>query len=317
MNPSNSPYISIVVPLFNEAGSLFQVVNDIRLVLGDLAHPFEIILVDDGSCDNSWQEIIKLAQRHPEVKGIRFTRNFGKEAAILAGLRHSKGDAVVIMDADLQHPPALMKTMIKLWQENGVDVVHAVKSLRGNEPFLKKFFARVFYKTMKALAGLDLEGATDFKLLDRKVVDQYLSLPERLRFFRGIVTWFGHRQVQVKFVPGERSAGKTKWNNLSLFRLGFSALFAFTSLPLQIVTILGVFTFITSIVLGIVTMIKKFTGGAAEGFTTIIILILFIGSTLMISLGLIGQYIAMIYEEVKQRPPYVVEQHLKTEDYKR
>ncbi len=306
-SPSMKPRLSIVLPIFNESKNLEPTLKEVTSVLEGLQNPYEIIVVDDGSSDGSWGKIEKLAQTYQGIKAIRFTRNFGKEAAILAGLQSSSGDAAIIMDADLQHPPALISEMVKIWEDEGVDVVHAVKSERENEPLMRRFFTKCFYKAMKRFSGLELEGTTDFKLLDRTVVDQYVRLPERIRFFRGVVTWLGHRHAHVSFKPGIRRNGKSRWSILSLFRLGFRALFAFSALPLQIITVLGIITFLASIFLGIETVIKKFTGGAAEGFPTVIILLLFIGSTLMISLGLIGQYIAMIYDEVKQRPPFVIE----------
>lgn len=299
--------ISITVPVYNEEKLICKTLENINDIISKASEYFEIIVVDDGSTDNTWGKIKEKASVDSRIKLVRFTRNFGKEAAILAGLKFSKGTAVIVMDADLQHPPELLLEMISLWQTGQFDIIHAIKQRRQPESFFKRISASLFYSLMKAFSGMDLRNATDYKLLDRRVVDQYLALPEKLRFSRGLIPWLGFKNATVPFTPDIRSKDTSKWNIGSLLKLGFRAICSFSSLPLQAVTILGAIMFMVSIVLEFQTLLMKFIGKAATGFTTVIILLLFIGSVLMISLGLIGQYLAMIYEEIKGRPPYLID----------
>ncbi len=196
--------------------------------------------------------------------------------------------------------------MIRLWREGSCDVVEAVKADRGEEPISARLRAKLFYWLMKRFTDLELTGSSDFKLLDRKVVNTYNGLPERSRFFRGIVSWLGFRRMQIPFSVKERSAGESRWTVRQLIGLAVHASTAFTSLPLHLITVLGVITFLMSVIIGIHTLYMKFTGEAVSGFTTVILLLLFVGSALMISLGIIGIYISRIFEEVKGRPQFVI-----------
>jgi dolichol-phosphate mannosyltransferase len=266
-----------------------------------------MVVVNDGSADTTWDVLRASAEKDHAVKAIKLSRNFGKEAAITAGLRYAKGSAVIIMDGDLQHPPSLIPVMVEAWKKGDADIVEAVKQERGNETLSYKTGARVFYWIMRRLAHLQIDDASDFKLLDRKVVDAFNRLHESARFFRGIVTWLGFRKVQVAFSVPDGVVRKTRWSFVRLINLGLNAATAFTSLPLHFVTLLGVLTFVFSLLLGIQTLYMKFSGAAVTGFTTVILLLLFIGSVLMISLGIIGLYISRIFDEVKKRPVYIEE----------
>jgi polyisoprenyl-phosphate glycosyltransferase len=301
------PLISIVIPVHNESHVIAETLKETLRVVDGMSRPYEILIIDDGSDDGTWETVSALCQHNHKIKMIRFSRNFGKEAAILAGLKFSQGEAVVVMDGDLQHPPALLPKMFHLWKEEGYHVVHGVKTNRQKETAAKGLFAKLFYGSMTLLSGYNLKQATDFKLLDRRVVDHYLALTEKVRFFRGLVPWLGFRNAAVSFFPEDRVAGSSKWSSFSLITLAVRAICSFSSLPMQVVTFMGGIMFTASILLGVQTLFMKLSGRAVEGFTTVILLLLFIGSILMISLGIMGQYLAMIYEEIKGRPPFIIE----------
>lgn len=297
--------LSVVIPIYNEEKQIEKTIDQVKNALLQLNEDFEIIAVDDGSRDKTWDVLKKLADRNLEITALRFSRNFGKESAIMAGLLKAEGDACITMDADLQHPPKLIPEMVKLWKE-GFEVVEAVKGDRGKESAISRFYASLFYKIMYRLSGFNLENASDYKLLDKKVVDAIVNMPEKETFFRGLSAWVGYRRTQVFFTVPDRQTGKSRWSTLKLFRLAITAFTSFSSLPLQFVTFIGILFLIGSVLLGIQTLIMKIKGWAIGGFTTVILLLLIIGSCLMISLGMIGMYIARIYNEVKNRPRYII-----------
>ena len=298
--------LSIIIPCYNEGRVVGQTVlaieENVRLITCD----YEIILIDDGSRDQTYEKIQKMCAGNEKIHGIRFTRNFGKEAAIQAGMHKAGGNAVIIMDADLQHPPALISSLFRHWREDGYDVVEAIKSYNEKGKPWQKIRSWGFNWFMKRMTGLQMQGASDYKLLDRKVVEKLLEIPERNRFFRGLVNWTGFRTKQISFQVQERVGGETKWSLISLLKLGISAATSFSNIPLQIITGLGLLTMIFSIILGIQTIYNKISGHAVSGFTTVIILNLLLNSVLMISLGIIGTYIGNIYTESKRRPFYIV-----------
>lgn len=297
--------LSVIIPAYNEAGGITQAAQTIGKVLQSAGIPYELIFVNDGSSDGSWDEITRTAAQDPAVRGLSFSRNFGKEAAIFAGLGAAGGDCCAVIDCDLQHPPEKLLEMYALWQQ-GYEVVNGVKTDRGKESGLHSFAAGTFYKIMSKAIKIDMSRASDFKLMDRRVVDTLLDLSEHRTFFRALVAWAGFRTAEVEFSVAERAVGDTHWSAVSLIRYAISNIASYSSAPMQIVTILGVLTLLFSAVLGIQTLVKWMCGTAADGFTTVIILILLIGSILMISLGIIGYYIAQIFYEVKARPRYIV-----------
>ncbi len=302
--------ISIIIPVYNEADQVSETVDRLLKLLDEHSIEREFLLVDDGSTDGTWNSIVTLSKRHACIGALKLSRNFGKESAICAGLRKARGDACIIMDSDLQHPPSLIPQMVQLWKQ-GYEVVEGIKSSRGEENFTSRLGASVFYKVLKTLSGYNLENASDFKLLDRKVVEAWAKMGERNTFFRGMSSWVGFRRTHLYFdVPG-REKGKSKWSFFKLFKLAVNAITAFSSVPLQVVTFLGTLFLAGSVVLAVQTLYRKFTGQALSGFTTVILLQLLIGSTLMISLGIIGTYIARIYDEVKGRPRYIVAEEIK------
>ena len=298
--------ISIVVPVFEEALHLESSLARIRAVLEKGSLEYEWVLIDDGSRDATWSVMQRLAPTWPRVTALRFSRNFGKEAALCAGLEAAAGVAVVTIDADLQHPPELLPEMIRLWREEGAEVVEAVKADRGREPLFKRWTAGLFYRMFLRFTGVDLRGASDYKLMDARALDAWREMRERITFYRGMSAWLGFRRVRLPFTVAERSASESKWSTATLLRLSLRALTSFTSLPLQLISALGLLFFVASLVLGVQTLWMKLSGAATTGFTTVILLQLIIGSALMFSLGIIGTYLARIHDEVKARPRYIV-----------
>lgn len=303
-------YISIIIPVYNEEKQIEETVGIIMQILSGNGIGCEFVLVDDGSSDGTWETITRLSRNFSCVSAIKLSRNFGKEAAICAGLERARGDACLIIDSDLQHPPSLIPEMARLWRIEGYDVVEGIKSSRGKESYVTRIGASLFYKLLKLLSGYDLENTSDFKLLDRRVVEVWKKLGEHNTFFRGMSTWVGFKRVSIPFNVSERKTGKSGWSFFKLLKLAIDAITSYSSLPLQVVTLIGVLFLLGSVVLGIQTLYKKFAGQALSGFTTVILLQLIIGSCLMISLGIIGTYLARIYDEVKSRPRYIVSEEI-------
>lgn len=297
--------LSVVLPAYNEEQMVGKACRTIGEILEKEGIPYELVVVNDGSSDHTWEEICKAARVDSRVAGVNFSRNFGKEAAVFAGLAQAKGAVVAVMDCDLQHPPETLSEMYRLWEE-GYEVIEGVKSSRGKESGLHRQCAGLFYRLMSAAAKADLENASDFKMMDRKVVDSILSMPERNMFFRATSSWVGFRTARVSFEVQEREAGESKWSSWSLIKYAFTNIVAFTTLPLQFVTVAGGICLFGSLILMIYSIFQYCTGHAVEGYTTIIVVLLLIGSAVMLSLGIIGYYIARIYEEVKRRPRYII-----------
>ena len=297
--------LSIVLPAYNEEENIANTAGVLSGLLEEQGIDYELIFVSDGSGDGTFSEICKAAERNPRIRGAEFSRNFGKEPAIFAGLEMTRGNAVIVMDCDLQHPPQVIPQMWKLWQE-GAEVVEGIKVSRGKESPVHRLSAGLFYKVMSKLINTDMDASSDFKLLDRKVVDVLLTLPERNTFFRALSFWVGFRTESVTYEVQERQYGKSKWSFFSLMKYAVTNATSFSTLPLQLVTVMGVIAILFSVVLFVQTLVKYLSGTAVEGFTTVIFLILIIGGFLMLSLGIIGHYIARIYEEVKGRPKYII-----------
>ena len=297
--------LSIVIPAYNEEKMIWKTTEVVSGIMEREKIPFELVFVNDGSRDQTWEIIEKATEKNTHVTGIRFSRNFGKESAIFAGLANAEGDCIAVMDCDLQHPPETLVEMYRLW-EQGYEVVEGVKRSRGKESVLHRASAGMFYKIMSKAVQIDMSRASDFKLMDRKAVEALLSMPERNAFFRALSSWVGYRTTSVEFDVQERTEGESKWSTWSLIKYAVRNIVGFSSAPLQMITVAGVLTLFFAIVLGIQSLVKYFCGHALEGFTTVILLLLIIGSLIMLSLGIIGIYIAKIYEEVKGRPRYFI-----------
>ncbi len=300
--------VTIVIPVLNEAQAIAANMRQIVEAAKSLSNTVDakILVVDDGSDDDTVRIVQSLAETEPAVQILALTRNFGKEAAIHAGLDQAAGDAVIVMDSDLQHPPALLPRMIQLWQD-GVDVVEAYKIDRGRESWLAGLLAGGFYALFNRLAGFDLRNHSDFKLLDRKVVEAYCRLPERGRFFRGLITWMHFPSARIPFEVPPRHGGDGAWSRLRLVKYSLTIISGFSSLPLQVVGWAGALTLVISLALGAKALYDKLSGHAIDGFATVILLVLILGSIIMLSIGVVGNYIARIYEEVKRRPSYLVD----------
>lgn len=299
--------LSVVIPSYNEQLMIPKTARVLRGILDEAAIACELIFVDDGSKDATWEEIQKAALAHDCVRGLHFSRNFGKESAILAGLTEAKGDCCVVIDCDLQHPPEKIVEMYRLW-EQGFEIIEGQKTSRGEESAAHKFAAKMFYSIISKAVNFDMENASDFKLLDRKVVNALINMRERNAFFRALSSWVGYRSATVTFDVREREAGESKWSTASLIKYAINNISSFSTAPMQIVTILGVLTFVLSLIMGTVSLVQKLQGRAVEGFTTVILILLFTSSVIMMSLGIIGFYIARIYEEIKGRPRYIISQ---------
>jgi glycosyltransferase involved in cell wall biosynthesis len=302
----NQPFVSVVIPVFREGAQLSSFLATVRSSLSQCNLSYELVLVDDGSPDDTWRIITAEAESSQAICALRLSRNFGKESALCAGLEHARGDAVIVMDADGQHPPSLIPELVRTWQGSGADIVEAVKRRRGRESLSSKIGAQLFYFILNKLSGFHFKGASDFKLLNRKAVDGWLKMHERNVFFRGMTVWMGFNTVQIPFEVVPRSAGQSTWSVLKRLKLALIGITAFSSFPLHLVTLAGLIFLGLSVLLGIETLYLKLIGRAVSGFATVILLELIIGSFLMISLGIIGEYLARIYEEVKGRPRYIV-----------
>lgn len=297
--------ISLLIPFYNEENQIPITLAAVYPIMDSLNMDYELILVDDGSRDRTWPVIEAAGQKDSRIIGLHFSRNFGKEAAICAALDQSTGDAVILMDGDLQHPPQHIPEMVRLWQE-GYEVVEGVKTTRGKESFSSRLNAQVFYGLFRRFSGYDLRNASDFKLLDRCVVDQWRRLGEHDTFFRGLSAWLGFKRTTFSFEVAARQTGGSKWSVVRLAGLSINAITGFSALPLQFITGLGLLLLLLCMILGIQTLVNWIVGNAASGFTTVILLLLLIGGSIMISLGLIGIYIARIFTEVKGRPRYII-----------
>lgn len=297
--------MTLLIPIYNEADILHHTIQTIKKSLDCWIEDYEIILIDDGSEDTSWKIIEDLAV-NPKVRGIKFSRNFGKEAAISAGLEHAQGQCIVVMDADLQHPPTIIEEMFKIWKTDHIPIVEAKKKSRGDEKSTYKLCSKLFYQTIQKLGGIELENSSDFKLIDRKVVELLKRMPERQTFFRGMATWTGLESRVVYFDVEPRYGGETKWSTLGLIKYATNSISSYTSVPLKLVSYIGIIFIVFSILLTIQTLVDYIRGHALRGIPTVILTMIFIGGVIMTSLGIIGHYIAKIYEEIKFRPKFVI-----------
>lgn len=302
--------IAIVVPVYNEADVIEFTISKIFSSILDSKYFFELIFVDDGSKDGSSQIISrhldsKKFPAHITSKLVVFTRNFGKESAIEAGLRSAESEAVIVMDADSQHPPHLIFSMLEAWENGKGLVIHAVKAKRQKESLLKRLTVKAFYRFHRWLTGYNLENATDFKLLDRSVVNEFLTLRENNKFFRGLTEWLGFADYRIEFMPDETSKAKSSWSLRKLASLAADSIFSFSFMPLRLISFFAMFFFFISIVLSSISVYQKLTGVSEEGFPTVIVLLLFTGSIILISLGIISEYLIHIYKEIKSRPVYI------------
>jgi len=304
--------LSLVIPAYNEEKALPELVRRLAQTAGGLKTEYEIIFVDDGSCDATWDIISGFSKSYSYIKGVRLSRNFGHQAAVSAGLRYAKGDVVAVMDADLQDPPELLAQFLSKWRE-GFDVVYAVRKRR-KESFFKRISYYAFYRILQRMADINIPlDSGDFCLMDKKVVAQINALPEKHRFVRGLRSWVGFRQTGIEYDRPARQIGEPKYTLKKLVRLAMSGLLSFSSLPLRFASLMGLIIAVSSFVGFIFFFIYrifdlKFFGYSikeAPGTATIFLTLLFLGGIQLITIGIIGEYIGQIFEEIKARPTYV------------
>lgn len=306
-----SPELSVVVPVFNESANIGPLCERLVPVLERITPDWEVVFVDDGSEDDTLAAIKARNAAESRIGAISFSRNFGKEVALAAGLDHANGRAVVIMDADLQHPPETIERFVERWRE-GYAMVYAQRTGREDESPLKRGFARLFYRLFDSFTHMHLpEGAGDFRLIDRKGVEVLRALPERARFSKGLYAWIGFRSIGVPFAVEERRHGTTKWSFRKLFRFAFDGITAFSTVPLRVWTYLGGLISLASIAAAIYFAIRTLLFGAdVAGYPSLIVATTFLGGVQLMSLGIIGEYVGRIFAEVKRRPLYVVAERI-------
>lgn len=297
--------LSVVIPAFNEQEMVPAAAGQIDGILSRAGIPHELIFIDDGSRDATWAEIRAESEHRDTVRGVHFSRNFRKEAAIFAGLQAGDGDCVAVIDCDLQHPPEKLVEMYRLW-EQGVEVVEGVKTDRGEESLAHRVAAKTFYRLISEATHIDMTRASDFKLLDRKAVNVLLSMREKRAFFRALSSWIGFRTAEVPYEVRERAAGESKWSTWLLIKYALSNITAFTSLPLHLITGCGAASFLAALIVGIVSIVRLAMGRVVTGLTGAVILLLFLSGLIMVGLGIIGYYLGNIYMEIQDRPRFIV-----------
>ena len=305
-------FLSIIVPCFNEEEMVERFYEEVleHIAKNKNFSKYEFIFIDDGSKDKTLSKIKKLREKDKSVRYVSFSRNFGKEAGIYAGLKSSKGDLVVLMDADLQHPPSLFEKMSDLIVNEGYDSVGAIRENRKGEGKIKSFLSRQFYKFINKISDTYIEeNSTDYRMMTRDFVNSVLELSEYNRFTKGIFSWVGYKNTKIKYENVERENGRSKWSLLSLFKYSLEGIISFSTLPLIFSSLLGIICFLVSIIMLLVFLIKAMVfGDPVQGFPTIICTIFFLGGIQLLSIGVLGQYLAKSYLEVKNRPIYIAKE---------
>jgi dolichol-phosphate mannosyltransferase len=306
--PGSLPVLSIVVPVFNEEASVEALVRRVTAALEPAVERFELVLVDDGSRDGSWEKMQAAAARDPRVVLVRLSRNFGHQIAVTAGIDAARGEAVVLMDADLQDPPEVVPAMVARWRE-GYDVVYGRRTRRHGESWFKRATASAFYRLIRRLTSIEIPADTgDFRLMSRRVVEVFKDLRERNRFIRGMVSWIGYRQTAVEYERAERLAGETKYPLRKMVRFAADAIVSFSFAPLRIATGLGVLASTASFAYAVYAVLAAlFHWDVVHGWASLIVAVLFLGGVQLLCVGIIGEYVGRIYDEVKQRPLYVAD----------
>ena len=307
MQVMKSPALSLVVPVYNEGANIGPLVSRLEGVLKAIGETYEILFVDDGSADDTLQRIRILAEGTGRYRVVALSRNFGKDIAIAAGLDHAAGAAVILIDADLQHPPEIIAEFVKKWRE-GYDMVYGQRIDRATDGPIRRAFTQAFYHLFERFGEIELpDGAGDFRLMDRKVVDAVRQMPERARFSKGLYAWVGFKSVGVPFDVADRLEGASKWSFRKLFRFAFDGITSFSSAPLKVWTLLGLLISICALGFAIVFVVKTlFFGSDVPGFPSLIVSVMFFAGVQLMSLGILGEYIGRIFAEVKRRPLYIV-----------
>lgn len=300
--------ISVVAPVFNEHATLPELHRRLTDVLAALG-PYEIVLVDDGSSDGSWDTLLELAARDSHLRLLRLSRNFGHQAALSAGLDAARGEAIVLMDADLQDPPELIPQLVGKWRE-GFDVVYAIRGEREGEHRLRLASISLFYRLLYRITATEIpQNAGDFRLLSRRAADAITAMPERARFLRGMTSWIGFKQTGIQYTRDARYAGESKYPPRKLIRLALDGITSFSTAPIKLVTAIGFALVVFCVGVLVWTLyVRFFTSHHPQGWTSVIAVVLLLGGVQLLSLGVIGQYVARIFDETKQRPLYLVDE---------
>jgi glycosyltransferase involved in cell wall biosynthesis len=301
-----SVFISCVVPVYNEEAVVSDFVVSLQQALRGLTNHFEIIIVDDGSRDHTVEKVQQLPKDY-HVKLLALSRNFGKEIALTAGIEHAQGDVTVLMDADFQHPVEVINDFLKQWA-GGYDMVYGVRKNRESESRIKRNFARLFYWIMQKMSSVDIpSNAGDFRLMDRKITDAIKQFPERTRFMKGLYAWVGYKNIGIPFEVKERAAGSSSWGFLRLAELAITGIASFSDIPLRVWSMIGfVVSFISLVYAVYIVTVTLMYGADLPGFPTLVVAIMFLGGIQLLSIGILGEYIARIFTEVKQRPKYLL-----------
>jgi len=303
---SNRPEITVVVPAFNEEANLGPLHERLVVSLDGCVTDYEVVIVDDGSTDGTWQRITALAVADDRIRGIRLARNFGHQCAVTAGVDAARGEAVVLIDADLQDPPEVIPQLVEKWRQ-GFEVVYGRRRSRDGETVLKIATAALFYRLMHRMTDVDIPVDTgDFRLMGPRAVEAFRSLPERNRFIRGLVSWIGFPQTSVGYDRQARHAGVTKYPFRKMLRFAIDALMSFSFMPLRAATVLGFGVSTFAFIYILVVIVLKFIGVSWSGYTSLMASILFLGGVQLIMIGVLGEYVARVYDEVKRRPLYLV-----------
>lgn len=304
---TNTPTHSVVVPVYNEDEGIHAFHERCSAAMGSLGDDYEIVYVDDGSRDGSWPKLVVLADADPHVRLVRFSRNFGHQTAISAGIEHATGDTVTVIDADLQDPPEIITEFIARWR-HGADVAYGVRTERKGESWFKLVTARAFYRFMRMMSDVDMPlDAGDFRLLSRRAADALMSMPEHHRYVRGMVAWLGFDAVPVEYVRDARFAGETKYPFRTMVRFAADGIMAFSVRPLRIATWLGLLVSVAAFITAIALIVLRLTGSfEVQGWTSTAVLILLLAGVQLVTIGALGEYVGRIYTEVRQRPLYLV-----------
>ncbi|MBI4434412.1 glycosyltransferase family 2 protein [Candidatus Uhrbacteria bacterium] len=307
----DTPTLSIVISIHDEEANLRELIARLRASLAVVDIPYEILLIDDGSADGSLDIIRALHANDSRINAIVLTRNFGHQAAIAAGIDAARGAAVLCMDGDLQHPPELIPTMFNTWRAGNV-IVHMVKTGDGGDGWLRRLVVQWSYASLRMMSdGIIHPNASDFYLLDRRIVDELRALPERSRYHRGLIRWFGHRTIELPFTVAPRTGGRTAYTIRRRVALLLDGLTSFSRLPLRLATVFGFFVSVVAFIYGAVIIWQRLTSDAlVSGWATVVVLILFLGGIQLLAVGIIGEYIGRLFIEVKGRPPYVVRERI-------
>jgi polyisoprenyl-phosphate glycosyltransferase len=310
----NKVHISIVIPLFNEEGNIAVLYAALILALEKISSEYEIIFVDDGSKDKSFEIITQICQQNSKVLGISLSRNFGHQIALTAGMEHSSGEVVVTMDGDMQHPPEVILDLYTKYKQ-GYDIVNSIRTETADSSAFKKITSQYFYKIINTLSDIHIQPASaDFRLMNRKTVDAFLKLKEKDRFTRGIISWMGFKQAHIAYTAPERFSGKSKYSLFKMFSFAVDGITSFSAKPLRISFYAGLIVSFVGLLYAIYAVVEYFKGNTSPGWASTLVSILIIGGIQLISIGIIGEYLARVFNEAKNRPLYFVKQYSSKQD---